>query len=87
MFYEGAATATVVLDDKGTVVGDPQVAVFGVVDPDDADGWAETLDNAVGRLPKRARADDDAVEEAVRSAVRKAFSPRKPVVKVHLVRV
>ncbi len=87
MFYEGAATATVVLDDAGVVLGDPQVSVLGVVDPDDADGWAEVLERAVTRLPKRARADDDAVEEAIRSAVRKNFSPRKPVVKVHLVRV
>jgi ribonuclease J len=87
MFYDGAATATVVMDSKGTVAGDPQVAVFGVVDPDDGEGWAETLESAVARLPKRARADDAAVHEAVRSAVRKAFAPRKPVVKVHVVRV
>jgi ribonuclease J len=87
MFYEGAATATVVLADDGQVMGEPQVAVFGVVDPDSEEGWADTLENAVARLPRRSRADDGVVEEAVRSAVRRVFSPRKPVVKVHIVRV
>ena len=87
MLYEGAASVSVVMDDSGRVLADALVAVFGMVDPNSAESWAETVDNAVGRLPKKARTDDNAVEEAVRSAVRKAFAPRKPVVKGHIVRV
>ncbi len=87
MLYEGAASASVVMDDSGRVLADALVSVFGVVDPNSAEAWAEAVDNAVGRLPKKARMDDDAVEDAIRSAVRKAFSPRKPVVKVHVTRV
>jgi ribonuclease J len=89
-FYEGAVTATVVLNDAGAVMADPLVSVLSIVDPlddDDGEAWAEILESAVQRLPKRARADDDAVEDAVRSAIRRAMSPRKPVVKVHVVRV
>ena len=88
MFYDGAVVATVVLDDDGELVGDPAVSVLGMSDPESEQGWDELLDRAVNRLPKKARRDDVVVEEAVRSAVRKAFAPKKkPVVKVHVVRV
>ena len=91
MFYEGAVVATVALDEDGEVLGDPQVAVLGMADPleDDHDqNWGDVLDRAVNRLPKKARRDDDAVEEVIKSTVRKVFAPkRKPVVKVHIQRV
>lgn len=87
MFYDGAAVATISLDEDGEVVGEPQVAVLGMSDPLDGD-WGDTLDIAVSRLPRKARHDDTVVEEALRSAVRKRFAPhRKPVVKVHVQRV
>ncbi|MSO73032.1 MAG: ribonuclease J [Rhodospirillaceae bacterium] len=90
MFYEGAAVATVVLDEDGELMGEPQVAVLGMADPLEGEerGWSFVLDTAVNRLPKKARRDDVVVEEAVRSAIRKAFAPRrKPVVKVHVARI
>jgi ribonuclease J len=87
MFYDGAAVATISLDEENEVVGEPQVAVLGMADPKDGD-WGDTLHNALDRLPRKARRDDTAVEEAIRSAVRKTFAPRrKPVVKVHIQRV
>jgi ribonuclease J len=87
MFYDGAAVATVTLYEDGMVADDPQVAVLGMVDPFEED-WGEVIEKALNRLPKKARQDDTVVEEAVRSAVRKAFAPkRKPVVKVHIQRV
>ncbi len=87
MFYDGAVVATISLDEDGEVCGDPQVAVLGMADPLE-DDWADRLDKAVSRLPRKARQDDTAVEEAVRSTIRKAFAPRrKPVVKVHIQRV
>jgi len=90
MFYEGAAVASVAIDDGGNVLGDPQVSVLGVIDPyedEDDRGWAFILSAAVNRVPKKARYDDVVIEESVRSAVRKAFSPgRKPVVKVQIIR-
>ncbi len=90
MFYEGAAVATVALDEDGELMGEPQVAVLGMADPLEGKerGWSFVLDTAVNRLPKKARRDDVVVEESVRSAIRKAFAPkRKPVVKVHIIRV
>jgi ribonuclease J len=88
MFYEGSAAATVVFGDDGELLADPQVTVLGSLDPMDEDRtWADTLRGVLSRLPKRARLDDDVIEDTVRSAVRRAMSPRKPVVKVHIVRV
>ena len=91
MFYEGAAVATVVLDEDGEVLGEPEVAVLGMADPLEGRrdrGWDFILSTAVNRLPRKARRDDDAVEEVVRAGVRKVFAPRrKPVVKVHIIRV
>ncbi len=91
MFYDGAVVATVVLDEDGELLGDIRVAVLGMADPlEDSTGrgWDNLLDKAVNRLPKKARRDDMVIEEAVRAAVRKAFAPRrKPVVKVHVIRV
>ncbi len=90
IFYEGAAVATIALDDAGEVLDDPQVVVLGISDPladEDERGWHYVVETAVNRIPKKARRDDVVVEEAVRSAVRKVFAPkRKPVVKVHIVR-
>ncbi len=87
MFYEGAAVVTVSLYEDGEIADDPQVTVLGTSDPHDARDWDDRLSHVIARLPKKAKRDDDVVEEALRNAVRKAFSPRKPVVKVHLQRV
>lgn len=90
MFYDGSVVASVVLDDTGVVLADPQVSVLGMSDPlEDADrDWVWVIQNAVDKLPKKARRDDDVIEENVRQAVRKVFAPsRKPVVKVHISRV
>ncbi len=87
MFYEGAAVVTVSLYDDGEIADDPRVTVLGTGDPLDEREWDERLSKAVERLPKRAKRDDGEVEETLRNTVRKAFSPRKPVVKVHLQRV
>ncbi len=90
MVYEGAAVATVVLDEDGEVVEDTDVAVLGITDPfeDEEDGWLEELSKALSRLPRKSRRDDEVVAETVRAAVRRAFAPRrKPLVRVHVVRL
>ncbi len=91
LFYDGGVVATVVLDENGALLDDPMVTVLGMRDPlEDAGGrdWVSVIESALDRLPKKARRDDDVIEENVRSAVRKVFAPsRKPVVKVHIGRV
>ncbi|MBL8644168.1 MAG: ribonuclease J [Rhodospirillaceae bacterium] len=87
LLYEGAVVVSVVLDDEG-LVDEPQVTVLGTGDPleDHERDWDWVLSNAVAKLPKKARRDDAVVEDALKTAVRKAFAPtgRKPLVKVHI---
>ncbi|MDX2142448.1 MAG: ribonuclease J [Rhodospirillaceae bacterium] len=89
LLYDGAAVVSLALDEDGQLTDEPQISLLGIGDPlaEERDrGWEWVLSNAVERLPKKARRDDAAVEEAVRSAVRKVFVPmgRKPLIKVHI---
>lgn len=90
--YNGSAVVTVVVDRDG-VVGDPQLALIGLLDGDEGDivaGIRDRVRAAVGAMARRLRGDDDAVKEEVRLAVRRAFRElldKKPVTTVHLVRL
>lgn len=90
--YNGSAVVTVVVDEDG-VVGDPQLAVIGLLDGDEGDivaGIRDRVRAAVGAMARRMRGDDDAVKEEIRLAVRRAFREmvdKKPVTTVHLVRI
>lgn len=90
--FNGAAVATVVLDRNGVLLAEPQVTLQGMGEPD-AEEIAELSANiarAVEGLSSRERRDDAAVSEAARIAVRrrlKAWSGKRPVTDVHVVRV
>lgn len=91
--FNGTATVTVVVDKKGNLAGDAQIATTGLLEPDDFDFEDEALDaaeDAVEHLSHKARLDDDQVAEAVRIAVRRYFRAtfnKNPVTQVHLVRI
>jgi len=94
LMYNGAATASVVIDRKGALKADPAVTARGLLDPvDDAAALAEVaaaVGAAVKGLKANERGDDAAVAEAVRRAVRKAILAlrgHKPVTDVHVLRV
>jgi ribonuclease J len=90
----GSAVATLVLARDGRLLADPQVTLHGLVDPE-ADGGAlgsaaAAVRSAVEALNPGQRADDAAVKEAARLAVRRyihAERGKKPLTDVHLVRV
>jgi ribonuclease J len=89
----GAAVATVVIDAKGVLLGDPQLTVQGVLDDSEDESWEEAIDAviaAVNDLSKKKRQDDDEVAEAARIAVRRSLRDtigKRPVTDVHVVRV
>jgi len=90
--FNGAAVATVVLDRNGALLADPRVTLQGLGDPDAQKLAALGADvgRAVEELSSRERRDDAAVSEAARIAVRrrlKAWSGKRPVTDVHVVRV
>jgi len=92
--YNGAAVVTLVIGRDGLFQGQPILSAPGVLD-EDTEGdklalIAEALTEALRRLPAADRRDDETVKETARTAVRRAFSRmlgKKPVTKVHLVRL
>jgi ribonuclease J len=90
----GSAVATLVMGRDGRLLAEPQVTLHGLVDPE-ADGAAlgsaaAAVRSAVEALNPGQRADDAAVKEAARLAVRRyihAERGKKPLTDVHLVRM
>jgi len=94
VIYNGAAVATVVLNQRGELMTAPRLAALGLVDEEeDRDLLLDAVDairEAVAAVPKPARHDDQVVIQAVRSAVRRTFNAshgKKPQTEVHLVRL
>ncbi|MGH6934029.1 MAG: ribonuclease J [Dongiaceae bacterium] len=94
MLYNGSAVATLVLDRSGKLIGDPRVTVHGLLDPEDnAEAVADVataIAEAVRKIAPKDRADDGAVKEAARLALRRSLNAshgKKPVTDVHLIRV
>jgi ribonuclease J len=94
MTFNGSATVTLVIGADGLFQGAPMISAQGLLDPEaEADKLALIVDGVVDslrRLPAVDRADDGAVKEAARIAVRRAFNRmlgKKPVTDVHLVRI
>jgi ribonuclease J len=91
--FNGAATVTVVVDLKGRLLADPQLATIALVDKDDEatrQSVVETIRATIEDLSQKRRRDDNALSEAVRLAVRRRFRDicgKRPVTQVHLVRV
>jgi ribonuclease J len=91
--YNGAAVMTVVLNGQRQPKTEPQLSTIGLLENDDEsarerirrDVW-----NAIDDMPEKSYNNDDAVREAIRLAVRRAFrelTGKKPLTHVHLVRV
>lgn len=95
MLYEGAAFATVVVDQYGELKVDPRVALPGLVDPDDAEDslaadLVEDLAEAIDGLDDDEVLKDERIHEVARLALRRRLRTRrgkKPLIDVHVVRI
>jgi ribonuclease J len=94
MLYNGSAVATVVLDRKGRLVADPQLALHGLAEEGDEreleDAIVDAIEAALAKLSGGQRNDDGAVEEAAFRAIRRTVMDakgKKPTTAVHVVRV
>lgn len=93
--FAGAAVLTLVVDDDGKVVDDPQLALFGLVGDDEAaddlvDEAIDAVEAAIGKLRVGDRRKDAVLQETARLALRRFLHRevgRKPFTEVHLVRV
>jgi ribonuclease J len=94
MAFNGAAVATLVLDETGGLMGRPQITIHGLAGEDSGDEAvieaAAAAGKAVMALSAAKRAENANVKEAARVAIRRALFAhfgKKPVTDVHLVRL
>ncbi len=90
--FSGLISVALALSEKGTLVADPEIELFGVPERDAAgasmsDIARHAVEQAFESLPRPQRRDPDSVGEAVRRAARSAIAERwnkKPICHVHV---
>jgi ribonuclease J len=92
LLWNGAASATLVIDKQGRAKADPVVSLRGIEDPDGrlAEAVKAGLKEAMADLSAAERRDDGQIEQAARQAVRRvvrAHLGKKPLTDVHIVRI
>jgi len=94
MAFNGTAVATLVMSSNGKLLGRPQITIHGLAGEDSGDeavlAAATTAARAVADLSAAKLADDAAVREVARIAIRRSLHShfgKKPVTDVHLVRI
>ena len=93
LMFNGAVAVTLVMDERGQLDGAPEISTVGLYEAEeereDLAAVELAVEDAVGRLTRRDRRDDAAVEEAARLAVRRTINRmlgKKPMTMVHVVR-
>ncbi len=92
LMHHGSASVALVLTADGSLALPPTVGLHGIAEtagPLEAKA-AAAIAAALTKLSRNARSSDDAVEEAVRQALRRTLKPiseRRPLVRVHLLRL
>lgn len=94
MSFNGACVVTLVMDSRGHVMQDPQVALMGLVSDREEislqEDVADVVHDAIEAMPKSTRIDDAAVRHMAAQAARRLLQEvhgKKPVMEVHLVRI
>jgi ribonuclease J len=92
LLWNGAASATLVIDKQGRAKADPVVSLRGIEDPDGSlvEAVVAGLKEALADLSAAERRDDGQIEQAARQAVRRvvrAHLGKKPLTDVHIVRI
>lgn len=92
MIEGGTVVGTIVVDQKGQILGKPQISSFGLLDtnPEDLEKLVQLIKMHVDELPADQKQDDSLVKEAVRLTVRRFITEqfgKKPLIEIHLVRI
>jgi ribonuclease J len=94
MMWSGLAVVTLVVDEKGRLVVDPQITLKGFgTDETESDELNEVHDaviRAFETMPKTQRVDDVAIQHTIKIAVRRTLNElygKKPVTDVHVMRI
>jgi ribonuclease J len=90
MLWNGAVVATVVVDRRGKLLGDPQISAPGLFDADADAELLEEVSDAIAFAVEKAKGDDDRLHAAALQALKRAVKEatgKRPAADVHLVRV
>ena len=92
--FNGSVVVSLALDEKGKIISGPKITQQGLLEGDeDLDVLYSIVDDiyeAVERLSRKDKRDDEAVDEEVRLATRRGFKKifgKKPITSVHLLRI
>lgn len=96
MARQGVVICSLVVDDEGELLADPDVRCLGA--PKEGDGWkapldemiADAVDDAMEELPAKSRRSDGGIEEAAGRAIRRVVARywgKRPVVTVMITRL
>mgnify|MGYP006909087742 FL=1 len=92
MAWNGVVIATGVIDSKGQLLADPEVAVEGLLEVDDEewDDLVALVEKTMSRIPKSQLKEDGQVKETLRVSLRRKMNEicgKKPKVRIHLMRI
>lgn len=92
MIDAGSVVATVVVDKKGNILGQPQLTSFGLLTEEDGmqDELFASIFDAVSALDKEKKKEDALLKEEIRLTVRRFINEhfgKKPLLEIHLIRI
>ncbi len=93
MSWNGFVLISLVIDDDGDLLIDPEITVEGLFNDDEdekIDKLISVAEDALNKLGKKAIMNDDKIREAIRislSRICKKTTSKRPIIRVHLARV
>ena len=92
MVDAGSVVATVVVDKKGNILGQPQLTSFGLLTEEDGlqDDLFSEIFTTVDALEEEKKKDDSLLKEEIRLTVRHFITEhfgKKPLLEIHLIRI
>ncbi len=92
--WNGTAVVTLAVDKDGTPVSEMMITTTGMLEPNEEDeildAVSDDIFDAIERMRRRDKGNDDQISEVIRLAARRAFRrllDKKPITDVHLIRV
>lgn len=92
MMDDGSAVLTLVIDQKGQILGEPQLSTFGLLasDGEDQEELLKRITHAMDGVDRDRLNDDNLIKDTMRHTIRQFLSEKygkKPLMDIHLIRV
>ncbi len=92
MIEGGSVVGTVVVNQKGDLLGEPQISSFGLLDtdPSDLETLIQLIKKNISDMDNSLKEDDATLKETIRLTIRRFITEqfgKKPLIEIHLVRI